>query len=86
MEHFTKTIDEGLRTRRIRSVVCSGCARKMPPSSGEEIGRRRGASNREAIPYFIHRHWPPPDVDRDKLIAAIHDEPIRTPLPRIPRS
>lgn len=43
-------------------------------SSSEEIGRRRGASKREVIRYFVDRQSPPPDVDRDKLTEAIHDE------------
>jgi phosphonatase-like hydrolase len=43
-------------------------------SSSEEIGRRRGASKREVIRYFVDHQSLPPDVDRDRLTAAIHDE------------
>ncbi|HYO81816.1 MAG TPA: HAD-IA family hydrolase [Bryobacteraceae bacterium] len=43
-------------------------------SSREEIGRRRGASKREVIRYFVDQQSPPPNVDRGKLTAAIHDE------------
>ncbi len=43
-------------------------------SNREEIGRRRGASKREIIRYFVDQQSPPPNVDRDKLVAAIHDE------------
>jgi phosphonatase-like hydrolase len=43
-------------------------------SSSEEIDRRRGASKREVIRYFVEQQLPPSNADRGKLIAAIHDE------------
>lgn len=42
-------------------------------STPEEIGRRRGASKREIIRYFVDAQLPP-GVDRDKLTAEIHAE------------
>ena len=43
-------------------------------SSREEIGRWRGASKREIVRHFVDQQSPPPNVDRDKLIASIYDE------------
>jgi phosphonatase-like hydrolase len=43
-------------------------------STPEEIGRRRGASKREVIRYFVDAQTLPPGVDRGKLTAEIYDE------------
>jgi phosphonatase-like hydrolase len=43
-------------------------------STPEEINRRRGASKREIIRYFVDAQTLPPSVDRNKLTAEIHDE------------
>ncbi len=40
----------------------------------EEIARYRGASKREIVRHFVDRGSPAPDVERDKLAAAIYDE------------
>jgi phosphonatase-like hydrolase len=42
-------------------------------STTEEIGRRRGASKREVIRYFVDRQSLPESIDRDKLTASIYD-------------
>ena len=42
-------------------------------SSREEIARWRGASKREIVRHFVAQQLPPPNVDRDKLIASIYD-------------
>lgn len=43
-------------------------------SSKEEIARRRGASKREVISYFVDQQLPAGRAGRDKLIDAIHRE------------
>lgn len=43
-------------------------------SSKEEIARRRGASKREVISYFVDQQLPAWRAGRDKLIDAIHRE------------
>jgi phosphonatase-like hydrolase len=58
----------------VPEALRSAMARHGIRSSSEEIGRRRGASKREIIRYFVDHQSPPPDVGRDKLTAAIHDE------------
>jgi phosphonatase-like hydrolase len=43
-------------------------------SSAEEIQRRRGASKREIVRYFVEKQALPPSADRDQLIASIYNE------------
>ena len=43
-------------------------------STAEEIRRRRGASKREIVRYFVDQQSLPQSVDRDKLTANIYDE------------
>lgn len=43
-------------------------------SNPEEIARRRGASKREIVRYFVEQQSFPRSVDRDKLTASIYDE------------
>lgn len=43
-------------------------------SSREEIAKRRGASKREVIAYFVDQQMPGPNAGRDKLITRIHEE------------
>jgi phosphonatase-like hydrolase len=43
-------------------------------SNAEEINRRRGASKRQVIRYFVDRQNPPAAVDREKLTTGIHEE------------
>jgi phosphonatase-like hydrolase len=43
-------------------------------SDAAEINRRRGASKRQVIRYFVDRQNLPAGVDREKLTTAIHDE------------
>ena len=43
-------------------------------ASTEEIRRRRGASKREVVRYFVDRQSLPRNVDRDKLTVRIYDE------------
>jgi phosphonatase-like hydrolase len=43
-------------------------------STPEEIARRRGASKREIVRYFVEKQTFSRTVDRDKLTAAIYDE------------
>jgi len=42
--------------------------------TADEIARRRGASKREVIRYFVDRQTLAPGVDRDRLAATIYDE------------
>jgi phosphonatase-like hydrolase len=58
----------------VPEVLKSAMARHGIPSNSEEIGRRRGASKREVIRYFVDHHSPPADIDRDRLTTAIHNE------------
>ena len=43
-------------------------------SSAEEIQRRRGASKREIVRYFVEKQALPLSADRDQLIASIYNE------------
>jgi phosphonatase-like hydrolase len=43
-------------------------------SNPEEIRRRRGASKREIVRYFVDQQSLPQTVDREKLAATIYDE------------
>ena len=58
----------------VPEALSSAMAHHGIRSSKEEIARRRGASKREVIRYFVEQQSPPRDVDRTKLIATIHDE------------
>jgi phosphonatase-like hydrolase len=58
----------------IPHALSSALANHGVDSSAEEIRRRRGASKREIIRYFVDRQSFPQIVDRDKLAANIYDE------------
>jgi len=58
----------------VPQVLSSALAHYEIQSSAEEIRRRRGASKREIIRYFVEKQTLPPGADRDQLIARIYDE------------
>jgi phosphonatase-like hydrolase len=58
----------------IPEALRSALSRHGVDSSPEEIQRRRGASKREIIRYFVNQQSLPPSVDRDKLTATIYSE------------
>ncbi|MCW5978407.1 MAG: HAD hydrolase-like protein [Bryobacteraceae bacterium] len=58
----------------VPEALRSAMAHHGVPSNREEIARRRGASKREVIRHFVDEQAPPPNVDRDRLIADIHAE------------
>jgi len=58
----------------IPQALSSALANHGVDSSTEEIRRRRGASKREIVRYFVDRQSFSQTVDRDKLTANIYDE------------
>jgi phosphonatase-like hydrolase len=58
----------------VPQVLKSTLAHYGIKSSAEEIRRRRGASKREVIRYFVEKQTLPPGADRDELIAKIYKE------------
>jgi phosphonatase-like hydrolase len=58
----------------IPEALRSALGRHGIDSTAEEIRRRRGASKREIVRYFVDRQSLPQSVDRDKLTASIYDE------------
>jgi len=58
----------------VPQALSSALAHHGVDSSTEEIRRRRGASKREIIRYFVDRQSFAQSVDREKLTASIYDE------------
>lgn len=58
----------------VPQALSSALAHHGIQSSAEEIQRRRGASKREIIQYFVQKQALPPSVDRGQLVASIYDE------------
>jgi phosphonatase-like hydrolase len=58
----------------VPQALSSALAHHGIDSSTEEIRRRRGASKREIVRYFVDRQSLPQTVDRDSLTASIYDE------------
>src|SRR5215471_10934463 len=58
----------------VPEALRSALGRHGIDSTTEEIRRRRGASKREVIRYFVDRQSLPQSTDRDKLTASIYDD------------
>jgi phosphonatase-like hydrolase len=58
----------------VPQALSSALAHYGVESSAEEIRRRRGASKREIVRYFVEKQGLPPGADRDQLTAKIYDE------------
>lgn len=58
----------------VPQALSSALAHYGIESSDEEIRRRRGASKREVVRYFVDKQGLLPSADRDQLTAKIYDE------------
>jgi phosphonatase-like hydrolase len=58
----------------VPEALRSALGRHGIDSNKEEIQKRRGASKREIVRYFVDQQALPQSVDRDKLTSSIYDE------------